>query len=156
MMKNKSNCWPEHLACDHRSYIGRMVTLNGRLATIGILNDGHPQVTPNAPFLNSVPYSWTTIFNICDNHDGVFTRIGQPDVNEDHRPKRFHLTSTPLWYVPGMVRNYKYARTVEDTSFIRIFESAYPDIPREGFDKLAAGDYTLTDEGETVLLTIGE
>ena len=71
-MRDTKACWPNHLDCDHREYIGRSVTLNEAPATIVKDKEGWPFVAPLDTSTGSVPYSWTAIFNICDNHGGRF------------------------------------------------------------------------------------
>ncbi len=68
--------------------------------------------------------------------------------------KHYRLTSTPMWHAPGMVRNYRYAVKVGDIDFIRIFEAAYPLFPTEAFQQLVRGNYTLSPDGEDVLLVV--
>lgn len=65
-------CWPRHIDCEHREYIGQAVTLHGEPAKITMDIEGHPHVAPLDPEKGSVPYSWTAVFNICENHNGRF------------------------------------------------------------------------------------
>lgn len=66
------NCWPKHLDCLHRDYVGRGVSLNGRAAKVVLDGKGHALVAPLDPARGSVPFSWVTVFNVCDNRAGKF------------------------------------------------------------------------------------
>ena len=65
-------CWPDHIDCAHRDYIGREVTLQGRPAKIVKDGQGMAVVVPVDSERGGVPYSWAAVFNICDNRGGRF------------------------------------------------------------------------------------
>ncbi len=65
-------CWPHHLDCDHRDYIGRAVTLTGEPAKITMDREGYAQIAPLDPARGTVPYSWTAVWNIIDNRNSEF------------------------------------------------------------------------------------
>ena len=71
----KGSCWPEHLDCEYREYIGRNCFLNGQPAKVCKNKDGYARVCPLDPELGSVPYSWCAVWNIMDNHDGKFGNV---------------------------------------------------------------------------------
>ena len=52
-------------------YIGKAVTLNGEPAKI-VRNGDFADVAPLDTSKGAVPFSWTAIYNICDNHNGEF------------------------------------------------------------------------------------
>lgn len=73
--QNNLACWPEHLDCDHRDYIGRACTLHGKPAKICKNEEGYALVCPLNPELGSVPFSWCAVWNIIDNHGGEFGEL---------------------------------------------------------------------------------
>ena len=65
------------------------------------------------------------------------------------------IPSTPLWFSPGMCKNYEYAVKVKDETFIKIFEACISskDGSRLLYDRIAEGRWTQVNEEVVVDLT---
>lgn len=71
MRNGRTTCYPAHVACGHRAYIGRSCTVDGLPAVIVRGSDGHPYVR-SLDLTRTIPFSWTAVFKVMDNHGGKF------------------------------------------------------------------------------------
>ena len=61
------------------------------------------------------------------------------------------IPSSGMIHMPGMVRNYRYAISVKDEGFTKMFEAMLENAPLWVFKKIRDGEYTVDSEDAIVV-----